>query len=92
MTIKDFKSIRVGSGWPALLDIKSTGMHESYGVMAIAYPCRTNEPKDTHVVQFRVNRKTNEVALITFLFDDMALPDGWEDSELIYDSSKPNAS
>jgi hypothetical protein len=89
MTIKDFKAFRAGSGWPAVLDIKETGTHESCGVMAVAYTHRT-EQKDTHVVQFRVNRKTNEVALIALLFDDMPLPAGWEDSELIY-SSESNA-
>ena len=86
MEIKDFQNVRVGSGWPAAFDIKPIGYHESYGVMAVANTYRLSNFKNSHLIQLRIKKKTNEVALFAFSCDDMALHEGWEDSELVYTS------
>ena len=85
MLIKDFKEVvRVGSGWPASLDVFPICGHESQGVAAQAFTYRG--PNDTGYIQFRKATAMPAVALLAFRYEDTQLPHGWKDSELLWDS------
>lgn len=84
MELKDFEHVRVGSGFPACVDVKRIGAHESYGVMAVAYTYQIGD--DENYVQVR-RSKDNRIAVLSLKFK-MGLPEGWEDSEILWDSRK----
>ncbi|MBN1074702.1 hypothetical protein FDB55_08270 [Clostridium botulinum] len=80
MEIKDFDSLRIGSGYPASFDISKIDTHESCGVYA-------NIPvvKEGHRIELRKN-SWGEIALFNFKHNDLKLPKGWEDSEILWEN------
>jgi hypothetical protein len=88
MLIKDFESIRVGSGWPCCVDVSAIESHESYGVFAEAFTYRCD--KEKNFVQFRKHNKHPTVAMFSFCDDyqERKLPKFWKDSEVIWDSRR----
>ncbi len=84
MEIRNFKSIRVGSGFPACFDVKVIDGHESYGVYAEAYTYK--KPNEPGYFQLRKHNYDNLIALFAFKYNDMNLPKDWEDSIVLWDS------
>lgn len=83
--ISHFDRVRVGSGFPSCADVVPLRGHESYGLVISTWLYRVStEPRDTHRVEFRLRK--NEAAMILYRWDDQKVPDGWEDSELIWES------
>ena len=78
MELKDFSQVRVGSGYPACVDVSKIQGHENDGVMAVTYVFEHDE----HRVELR--RLKYQIALFTFKYDDMELPGDWKNSELLW--------
>jgi hypothetical protein len=84
--IKNFLRIRVGSGYPACLDIESIGNHESYGIYAIStLPWTSDLHHEGGYVQLR-QLEDGTVALFAFRFADMAVPASWSEACILWDS------
>lgn len=79
MEISHFTEIRVGSNFPACFDIKPISDHEKYGVYATIYQDKTIDKK-----RIELRRKNNHIALFNFYYNDLPLPEYWQDSELIW--------
>jgi hypothetical protein len=84
MDIRNFGRFRAGSAWPATLDIGVIESHEVNGVMAMAFTGRGE--KEQGYVQLRKMKGSEWVALFNFLYENMKLPAGWVDSEVLWDS------
>ena len=84
MEISNFDYIRAGSGFPASVDVRRIGSHETYGVSAEAhfYRCQGK----TNYVQLRKHRSEKVVALFSFSCDDQEVPGYWADSTVVWDS------
>lgn len=79
MEIRNFDRVRIGSGYPAVLDISPIEGHESYGIAARFYDAVLDED-----FQVELRRKENDLALFLFRYGDMELPNYWQDSELVW--------
>ena len=79
MELKDFSSVRVGSGHPASFDVKPISDCECYGVYAHVYAVRNRR------VELRKN-EYGEIALFNFKYPDLKLPGEWEDSEILWEN------
>jgi hypothetical protein len=82
MEIRDFDNVRVGSGFPASFDIRKIQYHESYGVYATAFVSKDQR------IELRKNKNGDEIALFNFKNNDLDLPCGWEDSEVLWANIK----
>jgi hypothetical protein len=86
MELKNFESVRVGSGFPAAFDVCRINGHESAGVFAVGHTYRTKDT--TNFMQLRKHSKENMVALFSFKYEEVEnyIPDYWNDSVVIWDS------
>jgi hypothetical protein len=87
MQLVDFQeTIRIGHGWPAVLDVGKVGSHETEGVLAETFIPENNP----HKVQIR--KKENSICLVVFIrekytsFYEDQLPDRWKGSEIIWEN------
>lgn len=78
--IIDFDRIRVGSEYPICLDIESIHGHESGGILAAFY---TYEMSDG-LKRVELRRREERIALFLFRYEDMDLPEWWQNSELLW--------
>ena len=82
MELANFDSVRVGSVFPSVFDVRAICGHEQYGIMAKLWTYKS--PGEQGYFQFRV--KHNEAALFTFRFDDGNVPEEWIDAQVVWDS------
>lgn len=82
MNIRDFKEVRVGSGFPAIFDIRPIEGHECYGIYAEIPVAREGQR-----IELR-RSKDGEIALFNFKYDDISFPSKrWEDSEILWQNT-----
>lgn len=88
MDIINFSNrVRMGSAYPAIIDIEKIGDHESVGgIMATAFTYRSGADKG--FIQIRKDNDFDRIALFAFVYDEgeTDIPDGWKDSTVIWDS------
>jgi len=78
MDITNFRHVRVGSGYPAVLDVSPIGSHESEGVYA-SFPVVSNG-----LPRAELRYKEGTYALFVFRYANMDYPEWWKDSELVW--------
>ena len=88
--ISNFKRIRVGSGFPAVIDVEPIdNFHESLGVIGMVYPQRFDDGSNLPAGWVEIRKRDDVIAIITSRYDMFAdLPEYWKDSELIYSSKE----
>jgi len=72
--------IRMGGSFPSTIDVAPTNQHEEAGVMGVVFLYGPQR------VELRRDKDNNRVALITYKYVDMDIPEGWEDSELLWEN------
>ena len=85
MEVKNFSgSIRMGGCFPATIDVAPIAEHESYGVVASAWTSKGDNEQGYS--QFRRHNSRHEIGLFVFAYNDMTIPEQWNDSVVIWDS------
>ncbi len=81
----DFDHVRVGSGWPAILDIEPIEGHEALGIQATFYTPTAGRARGLQRAELR--RLGDQVRLFLWQFPDSAnMPEEWEKgSELLWE-------
>lgn len=79
MEIRNFDSVRIGSGFPNAFTISKIEYHESYGIYASAYVLENTD----QILELRRN-KHGEIAFFNYRSKDMKLPDAWVNSEILW--------
>ena len=90
MNITSFDNVRLGSKWPATIDVRRITGHEEQGVLAEVYLNNSIEPE--HFAQLRKHKRDAVVALFSFRYKETeseCMPDFWKDSIIIWDSRHP---
>jgi len=82
-TVSGFDNVRLGSSWPACVDVSPISGHECYGVKAVAWAHTFKG--DTNFVQIRKHNKEKQIALFSFKFE-LELDEFWQDSTVLWDS------
>jgi len=84
-TISEFKRLRIGSNFPATLDISPIDGHESDGLYAQG---NYRRERDNHGSFFQVRRhnRYDLMALFAFSTDKIDVPNFWRNSKVVWDS------
>ncbi len=92
MKLTNFESVRLGSTWPACVDVRRLGMCEENGVYVETWTYSGTDKKDANFSQLRKHNSEPKVALFCFRWSDSErelLPDSWKDSSVLWDSRYP---
>ena len=92
MKLTNFERVRIGSAWPACVDVTRLGTHEENGVYAETWLHSETDKGGSNFSQLRRHNSENKVALFCFRWDDSEhelLPDHWKNSCVLWDSRYP---
>ena len=92
MKLTNFESVRLGSAWPACVDVKRLGTHEENGVYVETWLYSGTDKGASNFSQLRRHTSEKKVALFCFGWSDAEheiLPDNWKDSRVLWDSRYP---
>ncbi len=82
MQISNFQErVHVGSSHPGCLTVQPISSHESSGVLASFMNVSLEHGP---FMRAELRRKDTQYALFVFHFDDIDLPEWWEDSEIVW--------
>lgn len=91
MNITQFDRFRINSessiGSAVFMDISTIDGGCSGGFMAIAYEIPNNKGFSSHKIEVR--RKERQVALLTYKYSDLELPEYWRDAEVLHSWQEP---
>src|SRR5690606_14031104 len=85
-TITNFTNIRLNNSWN-YADVKSYGhSHCDNAFYMVAYEFSGKTTDNKHACRvIQVRRKEYQVATFVQMYDDIELPEWWQDSELVYE-------
>ena len=92
MKLTNFESVRLGSAWPACVDVKRLGTHEENGVYVETWLYSGTDKGASNFSQLRRHNSEKKVSLFCFGWSDAEheiLPDNWKDSSVLWDSRCP---
>ena len=82
MNIKNFDSFRIDAGDCCFMDVSKIGKHSNYGFMTTAYLLKSPDKYISQKVEVR--KKDNKIALISYKYGDLQLPEYWRDAEILF--------
>ena len=89
MKLTNFERVRLGSKWPACVDVSRLGLHEENGVYVETWTYSGIDKGDSSFSQLRKHNSEKKVALFCFGWSDAEheiLPDDWKHSSVLWDS------